>query len=77
MKGGKINMKDKTNAILGVLFQENIDTFKDEEARMRIIQFISELKGEDEKFDKLNYSLFVQDNHKGKWQSKALFYKVF
>lgn len=70
-------MKDKTQEILCMLFEENVDTFKEEEAKKKIIQYISEMKQEDNDFDKLSYSLFVQDTHKGAWQNKSHFYKVF
>ena len=69
--------EQKLKNILSVVFQENVDTFTEVEARNKIIEAISELKIEDSKYDNLNYSIFIKDTKKKKWKSKEHFFKVF
>jgi len=69
--------KNKTQEILCMLFEANVDTFKEQEAKEKIIQYIREMKDEDSDYEKLSYSLFIQDTNNRAWQNKSHFYKVF
>ena len=67
-------MDTKIQDILATLFKENADTFREEEARAKIGEFIGYLKNVG--YD-MNYSVFVQDTMKSDWQNEAHFFKVF
>jgi len=71
---GRDNMDTNIQDILATIFRDNVDTFREEQARAKIGEFIGYLK--DEGYD-MNYSVFVKDTMKSDWQNEAHFFKVF
>lgn len=69
--------EQKIQQITSIVFRDNVDSFTEIEARRKIIDAINDLKSEDEKFEDLNYSLFVQDTKKKNWKRNEHFFKVF
>jgi hypothetical protein len=71
---GRDNMNTNIQDILATIFRENVDTFRDEQARAKIGEYIGFLKNEG--YD-MNYCVFVKDTMKSDWQNEAHFFKVF
>lgn len=69
--------EQKINEIVSLVFKDNVDTFTEIEAKGEIIKAIESLKTEDEKYENLCYSVFVNDTKKKKWKSKQHYFKVF
>jgi hypothetical protein len=68
---------DKINAILALIFQESVDTFKEERAKQKIAECIVALKEQDADMNNVNYFVGVKDTKKSHWKKDDHFYKVF